>query len=94
MTSSELNTLLTMVKYTYFEPECIFQALTSGGNGQQLKIAENDLVAGEPLKVEISIMSPRGIQTTLEKWGRFDGYVIIKCGEIEYYINLGEYIKQ
>ena len=95
MTSEELNGLLILAKYTYFYEESFFQAMTSGGSGTQIKLSENHLAAGEILKTEICIMnSGHGVSSALEKWGKYDGYAIIKCGGTEYYINLCEYTKQ
>ena len=95
VTSAELNSLLTLAKYMYFDEKCVFQTLTSGGSGTQIKLSENNLAAGETFKTEICIINVfGGVSSTLEKWGKYDGYAIIKCGGTEYYINLGEYIKQ
>lgn len=94
MTSVELNSLLILAKYTFFDEDCVFQAKTSGGSGTQIKLSENNLGTGETLKTEICIIDGDGVSSTLEKWGKYDGYAIIKCGGTEYYINLGEYTKQ
>ena len=92
VTSSELNNLLTKVKYHYFYED--FRTLSSVGSGTLIKISENDLVSGETINTEFSICSGNDIQVMVNNSGKLDGYAIIKCGETEYYINLGEYTKQ
>ena len=96
MTSTELNDLMILAKYTYFhfDENYIFNTFTSGGNGTQISLLENSLGAGETLKTEICIIDEYHIPDMLEKWGKYDGYAIIKCGGTEYYINLCEYTKQ
>ena len=78
MTSVELNSLLILAKYTFFDEDCVFQAKTSGGSGTQIKLSENNLGTGETLKTEICIIDGDGVSSTLEKWGKYDIIMLIK----------------
>ncbi len=97
ITSSELNQLLVRGKQVDFYEHFVFLRSSSKPVDGSVKISDNDLVAGESLNKSISYLFTdvsSDFPKLLEKWGKCHGYAVIKCGETEYYINFGEYIKQ
>ena len=95
ITRDELNNLLTLVKSTWFDKNYIFQAVTTGGSGTKIKLSDTDLLAGETLTIEVSIFNRADeIPVVLERWGKYNGYSVVKLEGTEYYINFAEYIKQ